>query len=246
MRVVSPYRPFPAESEEHKALGVFDWVGALEMLRESVRLACRCETYGLTDVDTTLPGPTFTYRTTERRLMLWILEVSLCYLQSPDFDCDTVMCSPDQLVYQDLRPWFAGDFGIVVRRHALRPILNALQWWPVASKSKLCALYERALWVAHKLPEDQIAWGADSVPFVKILRPIRAGLNLRLEKRQNETLAVNMVDSREVMTPLTSEMIAAMEAGEPVNTRTAVVDFRFLRKKYQRQFFDATIAKVLT
>ena len=58
MRVVSPYRPFVPESGSHQALGPFDWVGALGMLRTSVRVACGCETYALTDVDTTLPGPT--------------------------------------------------------------------------------------------------------------------------------------------------------------------------------------------
>ena len=44
MRVVSPFRPFPAESDPHRALGPFDWVEALRMLRASVLQACDCET----------------------------------------------------------------------------------------------------------------------------------------------------------------------------------------------------------
>jgi hypothetical protein len=38
-----------------------------------------------------------------------------------------------------------GDFGIVIRPDHDRPILNSVQWWPVASKARLIALYEQAL-----------------------------------------------------------------------------------------------------
>jgi hypothetical protein len=82
VRVVTPFRPFEPESREHLELGPFDWIGAIGMLRASVERSCHCETVAVTDVDTTLPGPTFQYATTHRRLMLWILDVSLRYLES--------------------------------------------------------------------------------------------------------------------------------------------------------------------
>ncbi len=31
IRIVSPYRPFVAESQAHQMLGEFDWIGALRM-----------------------------------------------------------------------------------------------------------------------------------------------------------------------------------------------------------------------
>lgn len=240
MRVVTPFRPFPAESIEHRALGPFDWIGAIEMLRVSVRRACGCDTVAITDVDTDLPGPTFKYRTLDRRLMIWILEVSRCYLASDDFDRDTVMCSPDMLVFEDLRRWFIGgvcDIGIVFRPgHPDRPILNALQWWPVASRMALVKFYTDAIELAKTLPDDLIVWGADSEPFRQLLQPMRPGIGKRLSG-----IVVNLIDSRSVMKSLTRDMIDALENGLPVDSTRAVMDFRYLRKRHMRAFFDATI-----
>jgi hypothetical protein len=242
MRVVTPYRPFPPESREHIELGPFDWVGAIEMLRVSVDRFCACDTVTLTDIDTDVPGPVFAYRTAERRLMFWILEVALRYLESAEFDTDTVLVSPDSLVFCDLRQWFAGDIGMVVRpMHPERPILNALQWWPVASKDALVTLYRRALAIAHTLPEDIQVWGADSKPFEKLLKPLVPGCGPR-----KSGIVANLIDSRMVMTPLTSEVIKRLEAGEPIQPPSMVVDFRYLRKKFLRRYFDATLAPQVT
>lgn len=238
MRVVTPYRPFPPESQEHLDLGPFDWIGAIEMLRQSVRISNECETVAITDVDTTLPGKSFQFETTERRLMLWILEVAYCYLASPRFDRDTIMLSPDSLVYRNLRPWFAGDFGIVVRsNYPERPILNAVQWWPVQSRDALLRLYESAIHIAHKLPENLIVWGADSEPFRRLLKPIRPGFG----PRPKLDLRVNLVDSRDVLEPLSSDAIEILERRRPVHPKAPIVDFRFTRKHYMRAYFDATI-----
>lgn len=240
MRVVTAYRPFPAESREHQELGPFDWVGAIEMLRVSVQQSCDCETVAITDLDTVLPGPTFHYRTHERRLMLWILDVSLRYLQGAEFDRDTVFCSPDQLVFQDLSRWFAGECGFVIRpMHKERPILNALQWWPLKGREKLIVLYEQALQRAHQLPEAIKTWGADSVPFERLLKPLRVGM---AEKKSG--ILANLIDSRQVMVPLTSDVIDALEKGQQIHPRGAVVDFRYTRKKFMRAYFDATIGAV--
>lgn len=237
MRIVTPYRPFPAESVEHLALGPFDWVGAIEMLRASAQRFCQCETVAITDVDTTLPGPTFHYRTTERTLMLWILEVALCYLKSSQFDCDTVMCSPDALVFCDLRPWFAGEIGMVVRpQHAERPILNGLQWWPVKSRHRLVELYGKALSIAQNLSYDLRVWGADSKPFEKLLKPLFPGCGPR-----KYGYVANLVDSRAIMQPLTTEMIEAMDRGEQIDPPQRVLDFRFLRKREMRRYFEAAM-----
>lgn len=229
-------------SREHHELGQFDWIGAIAMLRESVRLSCRCETVAITDVDTTLPGPTLQYQTTSRQLMLWILDVSLAYLRGPDFTVDTVMVSPDCLVFCDLRDWFGGDVGIVVRpTHAERPILNSVQWWPVAQRERLIWLYERALSVASKLSEELQVWGADSEPFRRLLKPLYPGCGPR-----KCGIVANLIDSRHVLLALTSDVIARLEQGEPVTPPEAVVDFRYLRKRHMRAYFDATIGREVT
>lgn len=241
LRVVTPFRPFEPESAEHLALGQFDWVGAIEMLRESVRRSNRCETVAITDADTALPGPTFQYTTRERRLMFWILEVSLCYLAGPHFDRDTVFVSPDSLVFCDLKRWFAGDIGMVIRpEHDARPILNGLQWWPFASRTRLVQLFTDALAAAKQMPEDVQVWGADSEPFRKLLKPLYAGCGPR-----KFHIVANLIDSRHILHPLTSQAIAALEAGQQVDPPDAVVDFRFLRKQHMRAYYDATIGRTV-
>ena len=236
IRVVTPFRPFPPVSLEHRQLGPFDWLGAITMLRASVERSCRCETVAITDVDTDLPGPAFQYVTHERQLMLWILEVALRYLSGPHFDRDTAMVSPDCLVYCDLRPWFAGDFGIVIRPDHERPILNSVQWWPVAAKDRLIGLYEEALDIARRLPADVKTWGADSEPFRQLLAPLVGGCGPRACG-----IVANLIDHRHVLHALTGRMERALDAGEPVTAPQAVLDFRYLRKHYMRAYFDATI-----
>jgi hypothetical protein len=182
VKVVSPYRPFVPESGSHQELGPFDWVGALEMLRASVRASCECETYALTDVDTTLPGPTYHYVTQERRLMIWLLEVALCYLCSDDFDDDTILMSPDALVVRDLRDWFRADLGVMVRtgkKYVDKPLLNGVQVWRVAAKDRLIAFYTQALAMARLCVPALIRWGADTAPLVDLLAPVVSGLSQR-------------------------------------------------------------------
>lgn len=237
MRVVTPFRPFAPESREHLEVGPFDWLGAIAMLRASVERSCRCETVAITDVDTKIPGQTFHYVTTERQLMLWILDVSLRYLESDDFDRDTVFCSPDALVFCDLRQWFAGEIGMVVRpHHPLRPILNGLQWWPIASKARLIELFTQALAHAQTLSDELKVWGADSEPFRKLLKPLYPGCGPR-----KFGVIANLIDSRQVLVPLTSEIMAVLDRGDRVVPPNAVLDFRYLRKKKMRAYFDATI-----
>lgn len=241
MRVVTPFRPFEPESQEHLELGPFNWLDAIAMLRDSVARSCRCDTVTITDQDAEIPGPIFAYRTKERRLMLWILEVSLKYLSSRHFDRDTVFISPDSLVYTDLRLFFHGDLGMVIRPDHDRPILNGLQWWPVASKTQLVDLYERALFIGKSLPDDLKIWGADSEPFRLLLQPLVGGCAPRAVG-----LTANLMDSRMVLFPFTSSMQAALEAGESVDPPPGVVDFRYLRKRYMRAYFEATLgAEVL-
>lgn len=183
MRVLSPYRAQAPESGAHKRLGPFDWVGALEMLRASVARSCKCETAALTDFATDVGrGPAIRFSTDEPRLMLWILEASLRYLRSSAFDRDTVFVSPDTLVAADLRPYFAGDLALLVRtneKYERKPILNAVQWWPVASRARLCDFYAAALGAARALPAPALRWGADSEALRLLVAPVARGLHLR-------------------------------------------------------------------
>ena len=199
MRVVSPFRPFAPESPAHLKLGEFDWIGAARMLATSVQRSNRCETLVLTDVDTALPVPALQFQTAERRLMLWILEVSLRYLESNAFDQDTVMVSPDALVVGELGRYFVGDLAVLVRpaeKYQTRPhhpVINAAQWWPVRSQVKLVTFYQQALAIARILPEHLLIWGADTAPLVQLLQPIVLGLHER------SGLLVSMLDTYKML-----------------------------------------------
>jgi hypothetical protein len=184
----------------------------------------------ITDLATSLPVPTIHLPTTASRLMLWILDVSLRYLESEAFDCDTVLVSPDALVMGDLRPYFAGDVSILVRatpRYEKRPILNAVQWWPVASKQKLIRFYRDTLAVAERLPDNVIKWGADCEAIRLMLEPIALGTHAR------HGLTVSMLDARALMTS-----VAAVKRPRPT---TPVVDFKYLGKHVMADYFRAVL-----
>lgn len=241
LRVVSPYRPFPPESPAHRKLGSFDWIGALRMLRTSVEQQPGHAFAAITDTDTVLPVPAIPLPTTASRLMIWILEVSLRYLESDAFDQDSVMVSPDSLVLGDLRPYFAGDLTILVRSdpdYAKRPILNAVQWWPLAAKARLIAFYAAALERAQQLPESLIRWGADTVALRQLLEPLALGVHER------HGLCVNFVEARTVMEPCSSTTLARLQGGRPVVPHLPIVDFKYLTKRHMAAYFDAVLAPV--
>lgn len=241
IRIVSPYRPFAPESRSHLELGVFDWVGALEMLQSSVhRVMPTCEAVAITDVDTRLPVASLAFQTTERRLMLWILEVSLRYLESDSFDRDTVMLSPDTLVLKDLSYWFDDvfDLAILVRledkfQDGGGQVLNQVQFWRYVAKAGLIRFYRRALEIAHTLSEEWITWGADTEPIRQLIEPIQGGIY----KRQD--LFVSMICASSVLESLTSTQMKRMEAGAPLITSRAVLDFRSSRKRSMRMAYEA-------
>lgn len=244
MRVVTPFRPFAAESQAHQLLGPFDWIGAMRMLRTSVALACGCETVAITDVDTDLPVPSFQFHTVERRLMLWILDVSRAYLKSDLFNCDTVMVSPDMLVYRPLAPYFKADLGILVRTGkfaAERPVLNSVQWWSHAAKDRLVAWYDQALAYAKGLPEDSIVWGADTEPFERLLAPIE-----RETIAQRGDLSVAFLPCESIVEALRTSAATRVEDARSVVTACAVVDFRYGRKRMMADYFDATIGQAVS
>lgn len=245
MKVVAPFRPFAPESPSHLAMPDFDWPGALEMLRASVRRSCGCETFALTDVDTTLPVPSHAYETHQRRLMLWLIEVCGCYLASDAFDQDTVMLSPDMLVYQDLAPFFRADLGIVARLspkflRAGRTLLFGAQFWSLAAKPRLAALYRRALAMARSLDDVTIQWGADIAPFYELLRPAKYGTTSRGD------LSVHLFGESEVMASITGSDEQALSVGTRPTPPAPIVDFRYRRKLSMRAYFDLTIGAEVT
>ncbi len=234
LRVVSPYRPFAPESQAHLLLGPFDWVAALRMLRISVTKAMGCDTVAITDVDTALPGPTLHYVTHERRLMLWILEVALCYLRSQAFDRDTVMLSPDLLVFGDLRRWMHRYFVVLMRAaYPKHPILNAVQFWPVQQKRTLVAFYERALEIGRTLDEGQLQWGGDTEPLRQLLAPLAPGLVMR----DGKPLA-RLIEADEILQSFTTAQATALTRREAMRPVRAVLDFRYTRKQHMRRYFE--------
>ncbi len=245
MKVVSPYRPFVPESTEHKLLGPFDWVDALRMLAISVDWSNHCETLAITDVDTDLGVPALQFVTTERRLMLWMLEVSLRYLESDHFDQDTVMICPDLLVYSDISTFFTGaDLGLIIRpetKYAVRPILNGVQFWAVAGKDRLVAFFRDALELAKTLHRKLIKWGADTEPLRQFVSPIEVGTVER------HGLTVNMIGAKGVMESLSLMAIQMLQQERPLDTRAVpFLDFRYLRKNHMASVFKATLGQQVT
>jgi hypothetical protein len=230
MRVVSPYRALTTESPSHRKLGAFDWVEALALLRASVDRTCHCETVGLTDLTTELPDPVYRFPARHDRLMCWILEVSLAYLESPLFDQDTVFVSPDSIILRDLRAGFSGDLTVLVRsaaRYRLRPILNSVQWWPLHGRSRLIPFYRRALAIAEGLNENLQRWGADSESLRQLLFPISPGLQHRAGLR------VSLCEFSPVFISLSGTMMRALEEHKPLPLPpwAKILDFKGPRRK---------------
>lgn len=240
MRVVSPYRPFPPESKCHRLMHTFDWVAALQMLRVSVTHTNACETVAITDVDTDLPTPSLQYQTTERRLMLWILDVALCYLRSDDFDRDTILLSPDLLVFGDLRRWMTEHFTILMRTgYPKHPILNAVQFWPVRKKAAIAGFYEQALAIGRTLPDNYIRWGGDTEPLRQLLEPLSPGV----VTRQGQQL--RLLEADDIMHGFLGAMGRGLGTGKVVPPARAILDFRYTRKRQMKVYFDATFGRMV-
>ncbi len=239
---VVPFRPCPPESLLHQDCADFDWLAALRMVCHSASLACRCQAVALTDVDTDLPVPMLRYETQHRRLMLWTLEVCLRYLESKDFDHDTIMLDVDQLVFQDLSPWFSkAALTVCVRPTAKhtdggQPLLNGVQWWRAKQKMALIDFYREALRIAEQLPEAQKVWGADTEAVRQMLEPIEVGFQSRAGA------LVRMVDAREILEAFSTPHEAALLRGDPPFPRRPVLDFRWRRKAWMRPSYEATFA----
>jgi hypothetical protein len=188
MRIVAPFMPLPIEGGTHQLLERegFDWHAAIAMMVETAQAACRCPVHILTDIDTPLAVPALRYRTTSRRLMVWAIEVCLKYLESKDFDRNTVMLDCDQLIFGDLRKWFKKrppvDLGVLVRPHGKHiepggePLLNGVQFWHRDGRDRLVAFYTQCLVVAQQLPEDRIQWGGDTDALRALIEPIELGI----------------------------------------------------------------------
>ena len=246
IRVVAPFRPFPPESALHKDLADFDWLQALRMMVHSAQLACRCPVHAITDVDTDLPVPSLQYVSTRRRLMLWTLEACALYLESPDFDRDTVMLDVDQLVYRDLAPFFKKgvDLSVLVRpddKHLVadggQPLLNGVQFWRHKAKPRLAAFYRRALEVAEGLSEDRLAWGADTDAVRDLLAPLEVGIVTR------QGLTVDMFDASTILETFNSGHAQVLEKGIGPWPRRPVFDFRWTRKLAMPGVYRATIGR---
>lgn len=248
IRIVAPFRPFPAESELHKGLADFDWTEALRMLVHTAKVYGKTEdVQAITDVDTDLPVPALKYETKHRRLMLWTLEACLRYIESPDFDRNTVMLDVDQLVFGDFTRYFAkgADIGLLVRtdeKHTAsdqgQPLLNGVQFWRAKSKKRLAEFYRRALEIAEQLPEDRIVWGADTDAVRQLIEPIEAGIVAR------SGLMVNMIEASDVIETFAERHAGAIAQGAVPWTGFGrpILDFRWNRKPNMPAAYNALTA----
>lgn len=242
IRLVAPFRPFMPENVLHQEIADFDWIEAIRMLSLSAEAACGVPVQVITDHDTTLPLQTLHYATTERRLMLWNLEVCLRYLESSDFDRDTVMLDSDQLIFEDLAPFFTYgvDLGLLVRptmkhKDSWQKVLNGVQFWSVRAQSRLVAFYAEALRLAKAMPEDLQVWGADSEALRQLVEPFDLDLLI-----QRAGLTVQLIDYTRVLQALSETQIRHLHAGRWNRPTRAVLDFRWTRKQHMRPVFEAS------
>lgn len=249
IRIVAPFKPFPAECGTHQVLERegFDWNAAIAMMMDTARTHCEdCPVHVLTDLDSPITAPALRYPTTSQRLMVWSIEVCLRFLQSKDFDRNTVMLDCDQLVFGNLRKWFkktpAVDLGVLVRPHGKHlqeggePLLNGVQFWHRSGRKRLVAFYERCLEVVQQLPEHRIAWGGDTDALRSLIEPIEIGIFERAGA------IVQMWPAEDVLQSWSSNHTALLEAGEVPEIHSAVLDFRAMRKRYMAAMFHAAKA----
>lgn len=249
IRLVAPFFPLPAEHEHHKALSDFDWIGAIRMLFDSARRSCGAiPMHVITDVSADLPLPTLRYVTQHRRLMLWYLEAAVCYLESADFDRDTVMLDSDQLIYGDLAKWFTPDMDLGVLTRELPPedpngftVLNGVQFWAHRGKATLATFYRQALALAQTMPDATIAWGADTRALEGLLDPIEIGATVA-----RSGLRVRMIPSKDVLERLTKRQIYQLRARAPIDRTRDVSCFRNMRKLHMKDFYKATIGAAVS
>jgi hypothetical protein len=160
--------------------------------------------------------------------------VALSYLRSDDFDRDTIMLSPDLLVFGDLRPWMDRYFVVLMRsEYEKHPILNGVQFWPVRLKRQLVAFYTSALEIGQTLDEGHLRWGGDTEPIRQLLEPLAPGLVMR-----NGKPIARLVEANDIMQAFTTVQAAALTRGEAQRPVRAVLDFRYLRKHSQRKYFE--------
>lgn len=240
-RIVTPYRPFPPESGQHLAMPAFDWVEALRMVTHTATWSNHCQVRVLTDLATELPVAALRYPATTTRLTLWLLEVRLRYLESPDFDRDTVIVDADELIFGDLSRWFSGaDLVALIRSDPKYngpdgwPLLNGVQWWRAKAKNRLVAFYRRALELAAAMPEDRLVWGSETDAVRALLEPLRLGLHKRAGLR------VEMVEADLVLETFSTSHAQGLDRGAFAWPRRPILDFRWMRKSHMRAVYEAT------
>ena len=238
MKIVAPYRPMVSYTSLHIecARHGFDWIESLKMLRASGLARAGIETYAISDVE--LPVPHYRYPSKEQSLMIWMLEVSLSYLESEDFDQDTVLLGADSIVLKPFDMFGGFDIAITSRlpKFFANPLMNGWQLWPIASKVGLIRLFRMALDIAHGLPDEEKAWGADTKPLIMLLGPIKPGDFIRSGMR------VRIFPPPMLMT-LTISLMNKMRVGKKVAAGATTVDFKALAKLHMREYYEREFGK---
>jgi hypothetical protein len=246
LRLIAPFKPFAPESALHQAYADFDWIAQIQRLLYSGQVACAgADVRVVTDLTTDLPVPLLRYPTAQRRLMLWTLEALLRYVESPDFDRNTVALDCDQLIYRDLAPFFhAGvDLGVLIRptgKHVEPggfPLLNGVLFLQWHGRHQLPAFFARALDIAAGMPEDQLRWGADQEAVRLMLEPLELGI----VQRSGLTVCMRHVD--EVIETISQRHIDGIARGECPWPVRAVLDGRWRRKEFLAPAYEQTIRR---
>lgn len=99
----------------------------------------------------------------EPHLMNWILAAQLAYIESPLFDQDSVIFSPDALVLKRLEPVFdlAFDVAFTDRKNPRWPINNGVIYLKPEKRAELAAMWRKCLEICKSYPVETQDWYGD-------------------------------------------------------------------------------------
>lgn len=96
-------------------------------------------------------------------LMNWILAAQKHYIDSPEFDCNTVLFSPDALINRPLEEVFSQDFdaAFTIRDNKKYPINNGVIFIKPDNKRGLTRFWQSCLDICALYPPEIQGWYGD-------------------------------------------------------------------------------------
>ncbi len=99
----------------------------------------------------------------EAHLMNWVLAAQRAFIDSPLFDCDSVIFSPDALLTRHIDKVFTlgFDIGFTIRNNRRWPINNGVIYLRPGRKREIAKLWHRAQKICKDYPVETQDWYGD-------------------------------------------------------------------------------------